>query len=396
MKRRVAFICNNLDIGGPQKGLVGLLDRLDPDRFELSVISLQPGGHLRKYLQQRATLLDVDPVARAAQMNRGSMTSDVLTLVRNKAILAAMTYVVGLVAAGLGAQVNPWRQRVWYRARHRLHGPPMEFDAAFAVSSGLSTYFMADAVAAKRKYHWVIGDYSKTAIARTIDLAYFRQLDGGLAVSEEVAEIFTEVFPELSGQRPKPFHHLVPWRFYEESLGEGTPELDGVQPPVVLTVCRLDPGKGLESAIRACRILRDRGLRLTWLVLGDGPKRNALESLMVDVGLEECMKFCGFRPNVSEYLARSEVFVLPSTSEGRSTAVDEAMAMGVVPVITNYRTARSQVTPSVDGFICDFDPESIADAVEAALDPVRRAPIVERLGSRAESDPNPFFLALSE
>ena len=44
MKIRLVFIANNLNIGGPQKGLVALLDELDEDIFDVTVVSMQPGG----------------------------------------------------------------------------------------------------------------------------------------------------------------------------------------------------------------------------------------------------------------------------------------------------------------------------------------------------------------
>lgn len=394
MSRKLAFICNNLNVGGPQKGLIGVLDRLDPEQFSCTVISLQPGGALRPYLEERFRVLDVEPLALSLQVNRDRILPDVWCLVRQGLWKSVLMYAVAILAGTAGRPVNPWRQRVWFFGRSRLHQVSERFDAVFAVSSGLSTYFMADCIDSSRKYHWVIGDYSKTPIARRIDVSYLSQFPGGLAVSEECADIFTEVFPELRTRRPTPYRFQTPWKFYEHNEGD-TPEFGAWSAAKIVTVSRLDPGKGLGMALEAAAELRDRGRDFRWLVLGDGPERARLAQEIQRLELEELVVLCGFKNNVSQYLRAADVFVLPSSSEGRSTAVDEAMELGVVPVITDYKTARSQVVDGRTGVISQFTPIDLAGSIERALDPATRATILPNIGVTRDEDPTPFFVELS-
>lgn len=395
MTRRLLFVCNNLNIGGPQKGLIGVLDRLDTSQFTCTIVSLTPGGALRPYLEERFRVLDVPPVVRAVQVNKRSIARDVTTLFRHRAATSLLMYLAALVAAALRRPVNPWRQRTWYAARHRLPMMTETFDAAFAVSSGLSTYYVTDCVDATHRYHWVVGDYSRTPIARRVDRHYFGQLTGGLAVSDECSEIFTRLFPESDIPRPIPFRFPVPWRFYDRNEGIGTPEYDDRAGARVLTVSRLEHGKGIGLALDAARVLLDRGVQFTWLILGDGELRSSLEARADVLALGPAVQFSGFRQNVSEYLRSCDVFVLPSSSEGRSTAVDEAMALGVVPVLTDYRTARSQVTDGETGLISAFDAHELARCIERALDPSTREVIRHNLRDHQDEDPVPLFLALS-
>ena len=395
MTRHLLFVCNNLNIGGPQKGLIGLLDRLDPGQFTCTVISLTPGGSLRPYLSERFRVLDVPPLVQAVQINRNSVVSDLQTLARQGALFSLIMYAAALVSAALGRSVNPWRQRGWYFSRNRLPKLDETFDAAFAVASGLSTYYVVDCTDAPRRYHWVIGDYSRTHISRRIDSRYFEQLTGGLAVSPECSHIFSNLFPELTAPPPRPFRFPVPWRFYSRNEGSGAPEYDGHDGPRILTVSRLDQGKGLGLALDAARVLLDRGVVFMWLVLGDGDQRLTLKARADELAVGSSVQFCGFKNNVSEYLKMSDVFVLPSSSEGRSTAVDEAMALGVVPVLTDYRTARSQVTDGKTGLISGFTASELADCIARALDPSIREPILANLQGYEEDDPMPLFLELS-
>lgn len=395
MNRRLVFVCNNLNIGGPQKGLIALLDRLDPQQFTCTIVSLQPGGSLRPYIAERFRVLDVPSFALSLQVNRKTVARDLRTLARHRALMSMLMYAVAIVAASIGHPVNPWRQRVWYYSRNSLLGVNETFDAAFAVSSGVSTYYMVDSIQSPRKYHWVISDYSRTKIARRVDLHYFNQTKGGLAVSPECSQIFRELFPELETPPPIPFKFQVPWRYYSRNEGAGVPEYDGHNGARILTVTRLERGKGLPLALAAARGLLDRGVSFRWLILGDGDQRPKLEAQIVELSLGNSVQICGFKNNVSEYLKACDVFVLPSSSEGRSTAVDEAIACGAIPVITDYKTARSQVTDGVTGFVSGFTATALADCIVRALEPTVRESLGSDPNAPSENDPTPFFMDLS-
>jgi glycosyltransferase involved in cell wall biosynthesis len=380
MTKKIVFVANNLDVGGPQKGLVALLDALALERFDCTVVSLQRGGDLRPYVSRRARVLDVDDATHALLVNRGSVGSGLLQLLRRGWLRSSALYCVAVVTRALGGPMNPWRQRIWAASSRKLQTFPGDFDAGFAVSSGLATYFLADCVKASRKYHWIIGDYSRTAIAHDVDLSYFRRMTGGLAVSEECAEIFQSVFPELD-QTITPFHQLVPWTFYEDQASEAI-EFDGADGLKLLTVSRLDPDKGLELAVDACARLVDRGYPLRWVVLGDGAYRGEVERLIAERDVGDAFKLAGFRSNVMDYISAADVFVLPSRSEGRSSAVDEALAHGRPVVVTNYRTASSQVTHGKNGLICAMDANALADSIGSLADPETRG----RLADNARRD----------
>ncbi|MDU0314722.1 glycosyltransferase [Phycicoccus sp. M110.8] len=339
-------------------------------------------------------MIDVEPLARSLQVNRDRVAADVWCLVRHRLWKSILMYAFAILAGAAGRPVNPWRQRVWFSGRSGLQRVAEHFDAAFAVSSGPSTYFLVDCVESSRSYHWVIGDYSQTPIARRVDVHYLSQLRGGLAVSDECADIFTKVFPELKARRPKPYQFQTPWRFYEHNEG-GIPEFETGAGAKIVTVSRLDPGKGLGLALEAAAELRDVGLEFRWLVLGDGPERTRLTDQIERLGLEELVVLCGFKNNVSQYLRAADVFVLPSSSEGRSTAVDEAMELGVIPVITDFKTARSQVTDGRTGVISSFKPGDLARSIASALDPAVRATILPNIGITRDEDPTPFFVKLS-
>lgn len=151
-----------------------------------------------------------------------------------------------------------------------------------------------------------------------------------------------------------------------ELVYNGVAEYAGPQPPVplrrelkladstvvVMAVGSLIPRKRMDVLLRAVALLdsRDRS-RARVLLVGDGPERQNLEDLAVQLGVAESVMFLGARDDVREMLGESDVFALPSAGEACSFAVLEAMAAGCPVVMTDTGAAREQVEHGTSGFV---------------------------------------------
>ncbi|UCG51096.1 MAG: glycosyltransferase, partial [Candidatus Latescibacterota bacterium] len=107
---------------------------------------------------------------------------------------------------------------------------------------------------------------------------------------------------------------------------------------VVAMVAALRPEKAHEALLEAADTLaRDRpDLRLKLLIIGDGPRRGALEEMRNRLGLVSSVRFLGVRDDIPALLHLSDVLVLPShpAVETLPLAVLEAMAAGT-PVVAS-------------------------------------------------------------
>jgi len=104
---------------------------------------------------------------------------------------------------------------------------------------------------------------------------------------------------------------------------------------VVATLGRLDPIKNLPMFLMALAIARRKNPSLQGLIIGDGPERERLETLVKRLGLEREVVFTGFREDAVRILQMADTFVLSSFSEGTSLALLEAMAAGLPCVVTD-------------------------------------------------------------
>lgn len=101
--------------------------------------------------------------------------------------------------------------------------------------------------------------------------------------------------------------------------------------PTVVTLAHLDPRKRHEDVLRALWLLRDRHPRTRHLIIGDGPRRQALERLARELGVADRVELTGQlpHPQALERARRAHVFAMPSVDEAFGVAYVEAMAAGL-------------------------------------------------------------------
>ena len=141
---------------------------------------------------------------------------------------------------------------------------------------------------------------------------------------------------------------------------------------VVGEVSTLVPHEGIGTLLEATRLLRERGLPVRVLIVGDGPERPALQRQAADLGLGEVAIFTGRVPaaKVREFHALLDVFVVPRTPDRVCQLVTplkpvEAMASGLCVVTSEVRALAEIIKPDVTGALTiPQDPVALADSLE--------------------------------
>jgi glycosyltransferase involved in cell wall biosynthesis len=138
---------------------------------------------------------------------------------------------------------------------------------------------------------------------------------------------------------------------------------DGV--PVIAYVARLCRQKQPDVMANALKAIRDRGLEFVCLVAGDGDYRPWLEKFIRKHHLDE-LKLLGAisSDQVRELLAISDVYFMPSESEGIALTLFEAMSMGVPPLAANVGGQAELVTTNC-GILVDPGPSQMVEYANA-------------------------------
>lgn len=153
------------------------------------------------------------------------------------------------------------------------------------------------------------------------------------------------------------------------------------------SVGRLAPQKGQVILLDAVARLRDEGIDVQVVLVGDGDLRPVLERSIEERGLGDAVKLLGWRPNddVVEEVLASRAFVLPSFAEGLPVVLMEALALGRPVIATAIAGVPELVEPDVSGWLVPpGSVDALADAMREVLEtPVARLDEMGRAGAAA-------------
>ena len=135
---------------------------------------------------------------------------------------------------------------------------------------------------------------------------------------------------------------------------------------VLLAVCRLERQKGLDVAVRALAAVRSRQPDVELVVLGEGPERDALETLARELGVP--LRLLGRVPDVAAWLRRATMLVHPVRWEGFGLAVLEAMVAGTPVVASRVSSLPELVADGETGVLVEpDDPAALAAGIDRVL-----------------------------
>ena len=152
--------------------------------------------------------------------------------------------------------------------------------------------------------------------------------------------------------------------------------LGAAEAPLVLTVARLHPNKGIEDLLRAWREVPPPAVLA---VAGDGPERERLHALARELGVEGRVRWLGWQRNPGPLYAACDLVAVPSRLEPLGNVVLEAWSHGRAVVATHTAGPAELMEECVGGVLVPpADPRALAAAVaELLADGGRRA----RLGT---------------
>ena len=164
--------------------------------------------------------------------------------------------------------------------------------------------------------------------------------------------------------------------------------------PLVLAVGRLVEKKGFDVLIRACSVLRDRGVSFRCAIVGKGPLDRELSDLTRDLRLGGLVDLCGAMPAdaLVELYRAADVVAAPcvvggdGNRDGLPTVLIEAMALGVPVVATDVTGIPELVEHGRTGLLTrQGDPGALADSIQQLLDdPPRAAALAAAARDRVE------------
>jgi glycosyltransferase involved in cell wall biosynthesis len=210
---------------------------------------------------------------------------------------------------------------------------------------------------------FVVTDHAQPEIIRVPSAFEWRLVDAVVAVSQKTAA----ESHKFGARGPiHVIHNGVTPRAPVRSRAEVRSALDLDDARLVIAqVASFRSLKAQDVTIDAMARLKERGVAVTVLFVGEGEELEAMKARAKALGLgDDRVKFLGFRDDVPDLLGASDVFALPSRTEGLPLAVLEAMAQRLAVVVTPVGGVPELVQDEVDGLVV---PVGDADALATAF-----------------------------
>lgn len=210
------------------------------------------------------------------------------------------------------------------------------------------------------KLAWVHCDLEQKGTVATRKLKkIYRAYDKVVCVSENSKDVYCRLFGEET--QAVILHNVndeeeIRWK--SEAFPVTNPDSF-----TFLSVGRLSHQKGYDRLLDACKLLKDQGAEFRLQILGEGPERQALETQMHALNLQDQVTLAGFQSNPYPYMKAADCIVCASRYEGFSTVVTEALILGK-PVITTPCSGMDELLgDSQYGIITEHSAESISRAM---------------------------------
>ncbi|OUR93395.1 hypothetical protein A9Q87_05480 [Flavobacteriales bacterium 34_180_T64] len=137
-----------------------------------------------------------------------------------------------------------------------------------------------------------------------------------------------------------------------------------------LTIGRLHWIKGLKDTLEALHIIRNKGIKFSYTIIGDGPERNELIALIKQLELTRYVKLVGRKTHteVINYFNNSTYYLQYSESEGFCNAVLEAQSMGLLCIVSDGGALPENVLNENTGWVVPSkQPYTLAKTISKVL-----------------------------
>lgn len=196
---------------------------------------------------------------------------------------------------------------------------------------------------------------------------FYNKLDRIVAVSNGAKENISKYLNDKNRNKVECIYNPIKINEIKEKAKEEL--VEKIEKPFIIGIGRLERQKNFILLIKAYRILLDRGIKHSLIILGQGSQKEYLVNEVKKLNMEEKVKFLGFKENPYKYLNQADVFVQSSIYEGLPTVLIEALVLNIPVVATNCPDGAKEILDNGKyGLLVKMnDEKALADAIEKIL-----------------------------
>lgn len=319
-KRKILFLIESLEGGGAEKVLATLIQNINKEMFDITVCTIS---------------------------GRGKYENVIKSEVKYKAILNA-------------PKGNNFIEILLYKLKHHLVYNwlplktvytlfvPHDNDIEIAYVEGFATKLLSHSINKKsKKYAWIHIDINKYHWTKNVFLnsedesTCYNRFHHIYTVSSVANYAFKKEFPNV--KTPIGIIHNPIDEKDIKKMAREVSKIPNTEGRIrLVSVGRLVEQKGYDRLIRVVNRLVHEGYNIELWIIGSGPLEEELKTEITNYNLADRIRLWGFQNNPYKFLVQGDVFVCSSHSEGYSTAVTEALILGI-PIITTMCSGMDEL-----------------------------------------------------
>lgn len=364
-KKNIFVAIHYLEIGGAEISLIGLLNAIDYSKYNVDLFVYSHRGELMKLIPSQVNLIpEISKYAFIEQPIKDALKKGH----------------VDLVAARLFSKVL-YRQ---YRNRNnpkessailqyvadcvtpilpRINNKEYDLAISFLTPHNI----VLKKVKAKKKIAWIHTDYSYIDVDTERELSVWSCYDYIASISEDVTNSFLYRFPSLK-EKIILIENILSPNYVRKRTRQETVDFPHENNRIsLLSIGRFTEAKNFDNVPDILRRIREEGVNAYWYIIGYGGAESLIKRKIKESNMQNYVILLGKKENPYPYLQAADLYIQPSRFEGKSVTVREAQMLCKPVIVTNYRTAASQIKDGIDGIIVPLNNQKCAEGIVSLI-----------------------------
>lgn len=327
---KILFLSNNLGGGGAERVLVNLVNHMADDGYDITLRVLSNTGINRQFLSPNVKYEYV--------FQKGFKGTNYLYLLPHR-----------------------W---IYNKVVHGQH------DVIVVYLHGVLTRIVSYAPKTQKTVAYLHANMEKSPFMRSFKnqnaiQKCFSGYSRIISVSQDVQDSFIRM-SGINDQRLKVLYNTFDVEGILEKSNESI--LQSKDTVNICSVGKLEDVKGYLRLVNVIKTLHDEGIKdIRLTIVGEGPQRHELEQFIEGNRLEDNISLAGFDSNPYKYIAKSDLFVCSSYSEGFSSVVAESLILGVPVITTDCPGMREMLGDNEYGIITENSEEALYEGLKRLL-----------------------------
>ncbi|REC48973.1 glycosyltransferase [Chryseobacterium pennipullorum] len=341
-KIKILFRHHSMEMGGVEKVLLGLLNNLDTEKFEMTVCLTLNQGKLRDELPKHI---------RKVYLTDGKEDFSGNSVVQKLQLIAR-------------------RMKLRKLKRNPVLADRIINDT-FDIEIGMDyrdyNVILNSTHKNSKKIGWFHSEINVPKFQPLVPgvLKSFPQFDHMVYCSHKIKDMMHQYYPELKYPAESVIINPIP---IEEIKRKAEEKLDNFpEGPVFVSIGRLHSRKGYHKLIEAHKRLIDEGFHHSIVIIGDGGEMKNLKAQAASSNVEKTFILAGNQMNPYPYIKKADYFVLPSESEAWPLVIAEALVLQKPIVATNVGDVGLMIKDRETGYLINYEVDEMYEGMKAFL-----------------------------